>query len=141
MEANYFIILWFLPYTDMNQPWVYMCRLSQNPLQNPSPSILLGCPIAPVLSDLFHASKLDWWSISHKVIYMFQYYSLKSSHPHLLPQSPKNSIHLYLFCCLTCRVIVTIFLNFIYMCYYTVLVFFFLTYFTLYHRLQFHPPH
>ena len=25
-EANYFTILWwFLPYTDMNQPWVYMC--------------------------------------------------------------------------------------------------------------------
>ena len=26
MEANYFTILWwFLPYIDMNQPWVYMC--------------------------------------------------------------------------------------------------------------------
>ena len=35
----------------------------------------------------------------------------------------------------------TIFLNSICMCYYTVLVFFFLTYFTLYNRLQFHPPH
>ena len=44
--------------------------------------------------------------------YMFQCYSLKSSHPRLLPQSPKDcSIHLCLFCCLAYRVIITIFLN------------------------------
>ena len=67
---------------------------------------------------------------------------LKSTHPCPLPQSPKDcSLHLCLFCCLAHRVIVTIFLNSIYMCYYTVLVFLFLTYFTLYNRLQFHPPH
>ena len=42
------------------------------------------------------------------------------------------------FCCLVHQVIVTIFLNSIYMCQYTVLVFFFLAYFTLYNRLQFH---
>ena len=47
------------------------------------------CPGAPALSALFHALNLDWWSISHMVIYMFQCYSLKSSYPHLLPQSPK----------------------------------------------------
>jgi len=28
---------------------------------------------------------LDWRSVSHMIIYMFQYYSLKSSHPRLLP--------------------------------------------------------
>ena len=43
---------------------------------------------------------------------MLQCYSLKSSHPPLLPQSPKIcSFYLCLFCCLTYRVIVTIFLN------------------------------
>ena len=47
-----------------------------------------GGPSAPALSALFHASNLDWWSISHMVIYMFQCYSLKSSHPCPLPQSP-----------------------------------------------------
>ena len=74
-----------------------------------------GHPCAQVLSALFKASKLDWWSISHMVIYMFQCYSLKSSHPHLLPQSPKVcSLCLCLFCCLPYRVIVTIFLNSIY---------------------------
>ena len=45
------------------------------------------------------------------VISMFQCYSLKSSHPRLLPQNPKVcSLHLCLFCCLAHRVIV-IFLN------------------------------
>ena len=41
----------------------------------------------------------------------------------------------------TYMVIVTIFLNAMYMHEDTVLVFFFLTYFTLYNRLQFHPLH
>ena len=101
-----------------------------------------GHPSAPALSTLPHASNLDWRSISHVIIFMCQCYSLKSSHPRLLPQSPKVcSLHLCLFCCLTYRVIITIFLISIYMCQYTVLVFFFLAYFTLYNRLQFHPSH
>ena len=74
-----------------------------------------GCPSAPASSALFHALNLDWSSISHVVIYTFQCYSLKSSHPHLLPQSPKVcSLHLCLFYYLTYRVIVTIVLNSIY---------------------------
>ena len=86
------------------------------------PSHLLPHPIpqghssAPAMSTLSHASNLDWWSVSHTIIHMLQCYSLKSSHPRLLPQSPKDcSIHLCLFCCLTYRVIVTTFLNSIYM--------------------------
>jgi len=83
----------------------------------PPHPILLGCPSTPALSALFHASNLDWLYISHMVIHMFQCYSLKSSHPCLLPQSPKVcSLYLCLFCCLAYRVIVTIFLNSIYMC-------------------------
>ena len=76
-----------------------------------------GSPSALALSALFHASNLDWWSISHMVvIYIFQCYSLKSSHPRLLPQSPKVcSLYLCLFCCLAYRVIITITLNSIYM--------------------------
>ena len=97
---------------------------------------------APALSTLSHALNLGWQSISHMIIYMFQCYSLKSSHPRLLPQSPKFCfLHLCLFFYLAYRVIVTIFLNSMYMHLYTVLVFFFLTYFILYNRLQFHPPH
>ena len=78
--------------------------------------IPLGHPSAPALSTLSHALNLDWRSVSHMIIYIFQCYSLKSSHSRLLPQSPKDySIHLCLFCCLTYTVIITIFLNSIYM--------------------------
>ena len=91
---------------------------------------------------LLHASNLHWSSILHMVIYVFQCYSLKTSHPCLLPQSTKVcSLHLCLFCRLAYRIVITIFLNSMYMHSYTVLVFLFLTYFTLYNRLQFHPPH
>ena len=39
MEANYFIILlWVLPYNDMNQPWAYMCCPSWTHLPPLSPS-------------------------------------------------------------------------------------------------------
>ena len=72
----------------------------------------LGHPSAPAPSILSHASNLDWRSVSHMIIYMFQCYSLRSSHPRLLPQSPKDcSIHLCLLFCLTYRAIITIFLN------------------------------
>ena len=94
------------------------------------------------IHGIFQARELEWLSISCMVIYMLQCYSLKSSHPRLLPWSPKVcSLHLFLFCCFTYRVIITIFLNSIYMHYYTVLVFFLLTYFTLYNGLQSHPLH
>ena len=143
MEANYFTILWWvLPYINMNQPQMCMCPPCPEPhYQLPPHPIPLGWSSALALSALSHALNLDWSSVSHMVIYMFQCYSLKASHPRLLPQSPKVcSLHLCLFCCLTYRVIITIFLNSIHMCSYTVLVFFFLTYFPLHNRLQFHPP-
>ena len=105
-----------LNWTVMNQPWVYMCF----PFLNHPPPILSlpsGYPSASALSALFHASNLDWSSISHMVIHMFQVSSLKSSHPRLLPESPKVcSLHLCLFCCLIYGVIITIFLNSTYMC-------------------------
>ena len=105
-----------LPYIDMNLPWVYMCSPSWNPLPPSSPSIPLGHPSAPARSMLHHALNPDWWFISHMIIYMFQCYSFRSFHPRFLPQSPKVcSLQLCLLCCLSYRVIVTIFLNSIYM--------------------------
>ena len=59
----------------------------KHPSHLPPHPIPLGYPSALALSALFHASNLDWSSISHMVIYMFQCYSLKSSHPYLLPES------------------------------------------------------
>ena len=78
-----------------------MCSPSRNPLPPPSPSHPQGHPIAPALSTLSHASNLVWQYTSHMIIYTFQCYPLKSSHPRPLPQSPKDcSLHLRLFCCL-----------------------------------------
>ena len=105
-----------------------MCPTILKPSYLPPYPINLCCPRAPALSTLLHALNLHWSSILHMVIYMFQCYSLKSSHPHLLPQSPKVcSLHLCLFCCLAYRVVVTVFLKSIYIHEYPVLVFLFLT--------------
>ena len=41
---------------------------------------------------LSHAFSLGWWSVSHLIIYMSQCYSLRLSHPCLLPQTPTNKI-------------------------------------------------
>ena len=86
------------------------------PSQIPPHPIPLGHPSSPVLSTLSYASNLDWCSVLDIIIYMFQCYSLRSSHPRLLPQSPKVCpVHLCLFFCFAYWVIVTIFLNSIYM--------------------------
>ena len=81
-----------------------------NPLSPPSPShsgsSKCTSPKHPV-----SCIEPDWQFISHMILYMFQCHSPKSSHSHPLPQSPKDC-----FCCLACRVIVTIFLNSIYIC-------------------------
>ena len=79
------------------------------PSHRPPHTIPLGHPSAPAPSILYPASNLDWRFVSYMILYMFQCHSPKSSPPQ---QSPKDcSIHLCLFCCLTYRVIVTIFLN------------------------------
>ena len=68
-------------YTYVTPSWI--------PSHLPFHPIPLGCPRAPTLGDLLHVSNLHRSSILHMVIYTFQCYSLKSSHPCLLPQSPK----------------------------------------------------
>ena len=96
--------------------WISHGCTCEPPSHHPPHPIHQGHPSAPALSALSHALNLDWQSVSHMVIYMFQCYSLKSSHPRLLPQSPKVCfLHLCLFYCLMYGVIVTIFLNFTYM--------------------------
>ena len=102
----------------MNQPWVYTFSHPELPSHVSPHPIPQGHHNASALSTLSHAGALGWRSVSHMIIYMFQCYSLRSPHPHLLPQSSKDcSIHLCLFCCLTYMVIITIFLNSIYMHY------------------------
>ena len=111
-----------------------------NPLPLPSPPISLGCPNAPAFSAPLHASNFHWSSILHKVIYMFQCYSLKSSHPRLLPQCPKVcSLHLcFLLPCIEDGHYHLYKFHIYALIYYIGIS---LTYFTLYNRLQFHAPH
>ena len=147
-----------LPYIKMNLPQVNTCSPSWTPFHIPPCTIPLGHPSAPAPSIQYHASNLDWRFVSYMILYMFQCQSPKSSHPLTLLQSSKHcSIYLCLFCCLPYHllsrlpsaVIITIYLNSIYMLVYCTGVFFlfvfcfffFLAYFTLYNRLQFHPPH
>ena len=115
----------------MNQPWVYVCPPSWSPLLSPSPShpselsqcTSFECPVS---------------SIELGLVICFTYGNMHVSllFSQIIPPSPSPteskdcSLYLFLFCCLAYRVIITIFLNSIYMCLYTVLVFFFLTYFT-----------
>ena len=113
---NFTILYWFCHISK----WIrhkYTC------VPHPEPSTLLpphtiplGRPSAPAPSIQYRALNLDWRLVSYMVFYMFQCHSPKSPHPLPLPQSPKDcSIHQCLFCCLVYRVIVTIFLNSIYM--------------------------
>ena len=90
------------PYTDMNQPWIYMYSPSRSSLLPPFPSHPSGSSQCTSPEHLSHASNLGWWSVSPLTAYLFQSCSLWTSHSHLLPQSPKVcSVHLCLFFCFT----------------------------------------
>jgi len=88
-----------------------------NPLPPPSPSHPSGSSQCTIPEHPVSCIEPGLAIYITLVIYMLQCYSLKSSHPCLLPQSPKVcSLHLCLFCCLAYKVIVTTFLNSKYMC-------------------------
>ena len=100
----------------------YLFHSSLSPLGNSS---LSSIPLS-LFSFLFFFSPFIYLFLLYNIVLVLPYinmnqcHSPKSSHPLPLPQSPKDySIHqclfFCLFCCLIYRVIVTIFLNFIYM--------------------------
>ena len=92
----------------MSQPWIYMCSLPWFPLPPPFPSHPSGSSQCISPEHLSHASNLGWWSVSPLIVYLFQCYSLRTSHSLLLPQSPKVfSVHLCLFFCFAYWVIIT----------------------------------
>ena len=91
----YFTILyWFLPYIDMNPPWVYMCSPSWTapPTFLPIPSLRVIPMHQPQAPCIMHQT----WTgdfVSHMIIYMFQCHSPKSYHPPL--PSPTESKRLF----------------------------------------------
>ena len=111
------ITLWYWDGFVINHhKWITGAHVFPHP-ELPSHPIPLGCPRAPTLRALLHASNLHWSSILHMIIYMFQCYSLKSPHFCLLLYSLKVcSLLLCLFFYLAYKSIVTVFLNSIYMC-------------------------
>ena len=111
---NFTILYWFCHIST----WIHH-RYSRVPHPEPSSLQVPSLWVIPVLHH--QASSIMHWTwtgdFSYMILYMFQWHSPKSSHPLPLPQSPKDcSIHQFLLCCLIYRVIVTIFLNSIYMC-------------------------
>ena len=106
----------------------HTCVLSPFP-PHPIPP---GCHRAPALGSLHHISKSHSLSILHMVMYMFQCYSLKSSHLLLLLCPKVCSLCLCLLCCPVYRTVGTTFLDSIYR---WCLSFSFWLSFTLYNRL------
>ena len=91
------------------------------PILSPPPSSLpittpLGRPSAPATSIQYRASNLDWWLISYMILY-----NVSMPFSQIIPHSPSPTESKRLFytsvslSCLVHRVIVTIFLNSIYM--------------------------
>ena len=111
---NFTIFYWFCHIST----WIrhrYTRVPHPEPSSLPVPSLWV-IPVHQAPSIQYCALNLDWRLVSYMILYMFQCHSPKSSNPLPLPQSPKDcSIHQCLFCCLVYRVIVTIFLNSIYM--------------------------
>ena len=148
LEYNCFTMLCqFLLYNEVNQLYVYiyphipsLLSLSPTLLSHPSRSSQ-----SIKLISLCYTAASHQLSILHLVVYIRRCYSFTSSQlphpPHPCPQV--HSLCLRLYSCPAPRFIRTFFffLDSIYMCQHAVFVFLFLTYFTLYDRLQVHPPH
>ena len=89
----YNIVVVFAIYSHESAMSVHVSPILNSSHLLPHP-ITLGHPSASALSTLSHASNLSWRSVSHMIIYIFQCYSFKSSHPCLLPQSSKTGLYI-----------------------------------------------
>ena len=117
----------------------------------PPCTILLGRPSAPAPSIQYHALNLGWQLVSYMILYVSMPFS------QIIPPSPSPTESKRLFytsvSLLLSRIQASFFtlslslrgslviLCFLPSAYLRLLIFFFLAYFTLYNRLQFHPLH
>ena len=101
----------FLPCSNMNQPYMYVCPLPREPPshRHPHPT-LLDCHGAPALNSLRHTANSHWLSVLH----MYVCFSAALNSPTLFFPSV-CSLCLPLHCCPASRFSSTIFLDSIYM--------------------------
>ena len=93
LEANYLMMSWWvLPYTDMNQPWVYICP-HPKPLPPPSPS----CPSG---SSQCTSPKHPVSCIKPGLVICFTYDNIHVSMPfsHIITPLPSPTEYKRLFC-------------------------------------------
>ena len=113
------ILWWVLPYISVNWPQAYVCPIPPEypthlpPQPTPSLQVVTECQLW--VPCVIHQTCTGYLFYKWSCI-MFQCYSLKSSHPLLLPLSLEDcSLLLCLFCSAARRIISTNFLNSIYM--------------------------
>ena len=139
----------FLLYNKVNQLYVYMYLHISSLLRLP-PTL----PIPPLQVDTKHRADFPVLCGCFPLAIYFTFGSVYMSMPlsHFVPAYPSPSpypqVHSLVGLCLYSRLTTRFFMTFffspldsIYVCQHTVFVFLFLTYFTLYDRLQVHPPH
>ena len=148
LEYNCFTMLCqLLLYNKVNQLYVYIHPHISSLLRLPPSHPPYPTPLGGHRADL--PVQCSCFPLAIYFIFGSVYMSVLLSHfipaypsPSLCPQV--HSLCLRLYSCPTPRLIRTMFFSFldsIYVCQHTVFVFLFLTYFTLYDRLQVHPPH
>ena len=138
----------FLLYNKVNQLYIYIYPHIPSLLR-----LLPTLPIPPLQVVTKHRADLPVLCGCFPLAIGFTFGSVYMSMPlsYFVPAYPSPSpcpqvhslVGLRLYSCLAPRFFMTFFffLDSIYMCQHTVFVFLFLTYFTLYDRLQVHPPH
>ena len=135
----------FLPHNKQSESAICI-HIFPYPLPLEPPSHL---PIPPIQMVTKHRADLpvlcNSFPLAIHFIFGNVYMSVLLSH--FIPASPSplcpqaRSLRLRLYSCLATRFISTVFLDSIYVCQHMVFVFLFLTYFSLYDRLQVHLPH
>ena len=121
-----------------------------SPILNPSPTTLpTSFPHHPTGLSQVNSFGCPASCIELALVIYFTYDNIHASvlFSQIIPPLPSPTeskslfLHLCLLRCLAYSIVVTIFLNSMHMSYYTVSIFLFLTYFSLYNRLQFLPSH
>ena len=136
----------FLLYNQVNQLYVYIYPYISSLLCLPP---ILSIPPLQVITKHRADLPVPWGCFPLAIYFTFGrvYMSMPLSHfvpayPSPSPCPPVHSLRLHLYSCPAPRFFRTIFfLDSIYKCQHMIFVFLFLTHFTLYNRLQVHPPH